>query len=195
MTNTSQRVRPALLVAVGTALGGVVLGVVMGVLWWWITPTETWMKLENGLGPAELSSSQWFAADGWFLILGGVAGLVLAGLAWLRGRGHPIGLFFGVLAGAALLAVVAWSLGGILGPPDPEPTSDSLALGAVVDGPLGLRAMGVLAAPAVTALAMLALLLSMVRVSDHVDLGSPDASASAWAGAWVPQQPSTRGPS
>jgi hypothetical protein len=150
----------------GTALTGIGLGAVMGVLWWWITPTEQWIKVDGGLGPAELSSPNWFAADGWFLVLGVVAGLVLTGISWVWARQHPVALVVGLLIGASLLSLVAWSVGGVLGPPDPNGAAASLAVGATVDGALGLRAMGVLAAPVVSALALVSLLLATASVSD-----------------------------
>jgi hypothetical protein len=158
--------RGGLVVVIGTALTGIGLGAVMGVIWWWITPTEMWIKVDGGLGAADLSSPTWFAADGWFLIIGVVFGLVLTGISWMWARQHPIALVTGLLLGAALLSVVAWSVGGVLGPPDPNVTATSVAVGATVDGSLGLRALGVLAAPVISALALVSLLLATTSVSD-----------------------------
>jgi hypothetical protein len=149
----------------GSALVGIGLGVVMGIAWWWVTPTEQWVKIEGGVGPKQLTSSAWFAADGWFLILGVVAGLILTIATWWWWRSRPVALVIGVVVGASLLAVVAWALGGVLGPADPNIAAGSLAVGATVDGSLGLRAMGVLAAPLVSALALLSLALATSSVT------------------------------
>ena len=46
----------------------------------------------------------------------------------------------------------ARTLGGALGPPDPDTVAETAEVGTTVDGALGLRALGVLCAPALTAL-------------------------------------------
>ena len=158
--------RGSLVTVLGTALTGLVLGAVTGVLWWWITPTEQWIKVDGGLGAAELSSPNWFAADGWFLVLGVLAGLLLTGISWVWARRNPIALVVGLLVGAALLSVVAWSVGGFLGPPDPNVAAASVAVGSTVEGSLGLRALGVLAAPVISALALVSLLLATMSVAE-----------------------------
>lgn len=165
--------RGGLVTVMGTALTGLCLGAVMGVLWWWITPTEQWIKVDGGLGAAELSSPNWFAADGWFLVLGVVAGLLLTGISWVWARRHPVALVLGLLIGASLLSVVAWSVGGFLGPPDPNVAAASVAVGSTVDGSLGLRALGVLAAPVISALALVSLLLATMSVADPAAAAIP----------------------
>ena len=162
-------------VVIGTALSGIALGVLVGLLWWVITPTEQWIKLDGGLGAADLNSSAWFAADGWFLILGVAGGLVLTAVTWVWVRQNPISVVVGLIVGSALLAVVAWSLGGLLGPADPKDAAASLAVGATVDGSLGLRAMGVLAAPTVAAMALVALLIALAPVREDLQPAVPDA--------------------
>ena len=166
--------RGPLLVVVATGLAGVLVGVIVGVLWWVITPSEQWVTLDGGLGAADLNAPSWFAADGWFLILGLVGGLALASVTWWWAREKPVAVVVGLVIGSALLAVVAWSVGGVLGPPDPEDAAASLALGATVDGSLGLRAMGVLAAPAVSALALVSLLIAMAPVREGLRPSVPD---------------------
>lgn len=189
--------RSALVMVIGAALTGIALGAVMGVVWWLVTPTEQWIKVEGGLGAAQISSPSWFAADGWFLIIGVVAGLVLAGVTWTWARRHPFSLLVGVLLGAVLLSLVAWSVGGVIGPPDPATAAASLAIGDQVDGSLGLRALGVLAAPPIAALALLALLLATVSVSGG-NAGTEETRSdvpSAPHDDWVPQQPFVGGAS
>jgi len=139
----------------------------MGALWWWLTPPEQWVKLDGGFGAAQLSSPSWFAADGWFLILGVISGAALVAASWRFGRRHPSALVVGIAIGSLLVAVVAWTLGGMLGPPDVETVADSAAVGKVIDGSLGLRALGVLGAPGVAALAILAMTLSLAAVTDE----------------------------
>ena len=158
--------RGGVLVVAETAVAGVALGALMGVIWWWVAPTEEWRVVDGGrLVPSEIGFNAWFAADGWFAVLGAVAGVLLTLISWRRGRRNPVALAIGVIVGGALLALTAWSLGGILGPPDPKTVADTAEQGTTVEGALGLRALGVLCAPLLTALTTLALLVA----SAHVD--------------------------
>ena len=165
--------RPAAAIVIGVALVALALGVVMGALWWWITPYEQWVKLDGGFGAAQLSSPSWFAADGWFLILGAISGFALVVATWKFGGAHPIAWVVGIVIGSVLVAVVAWTLGGMLGPTEVDAAAASAAVGEVIDGSLGLRALGVLAAPAIASLAILAMLLSLAPVSDQRADGVP----------------------
>ena len=117
---------------IGDCAHRVGLGAVMGVVWWLVTPTEQWIKVDGGLGAAQISSPNWFAADGWFLVIGVLAGLVLAGVSWIWARRNPITLVVGLLIGAALLSSVAWSVGG--SSDHPTPTSPRLPLRSVRPG-------------------------------------------------------------
>jgi len=154
-------------VFISVALVSLAIGAVMGALWWWITPSEQWVKLDGGFGAAQLSSPSWFAADGWFLILGVISGASLVAATWRFGRRYPSALVVAIAIGSVLIAVVAWTFGGMLGPPDVEAAADSAAVGGVIDGSLGLRALGVLGAPGIAALAILAMMLSLAAVTDE----------------------------
>lgn len=178
------RARKSVPVVAETAVVGIALGALMGLIWWWVAPTEEWRVVESGaLVPSEIGFNAWFAADGWFLVLGAIAGVLLTLISWRRGRGNPVALVVGVIAGGALLALTAWSVGGVLGPPDPTTVADTAELGATVEGALGLRAFGVLCAPLLTALTTLALLVASARVEEA---GTEPASPAE--GSWVPQQ-------
>jgi len=176
--------RGGVLVVAETAVVGIALGALMGLIWWWVAPTEEWKVVKGGaLAPSEIGFNAWFAADGWFLVLGAFAGILLTLISWRRGRRNPVALVVGVIAGGALLALTAWSLGGILGPPDPKTVAETAELGTTVEGALGLRALGVMCAPLLTALTTLALLVA----SSHVEEAPPEP-ASPVDGAGVPQQ-------
>lgn len=170
----SEAPRGPLLVVAGIAVSGAVLGVVVGVLWWVMTPAEQWLVFDGGLGAADLNSPDWFAADAWFLILGVVGGLLLTVVSWFWARRDPVAAVLGLIVGSALLSVVAWSVGGVLGPPDPHEAAAGLAAGTGVEGSLGLRALGVLAAPAVSSLTLVALLLAMAPVREDAFAAVPD---------------------
>ncbi len=173
-SRASRSWRESAAVVVRVALIAIAIGAVMGALWWWITPTEQWVKLDGGFGAEQLSSPSWFAADGWFMILGVISGAALVAFTWRFGKRRVIALVVGIVIGSALIAVVAWTLGGMLGPPDVDAVAESAAVGEVIDGSLGLRALGVLAAPAIASLAILAMMLSLATVTDE-------------RAGWVPQ--------
>lgn len=159
------------------------LGAVMGLIWWWVAPTEQWVVGESGLAPAEAGYTGWFDADGWFLVLGAVAGVILAGVSWYRGRRRPVTLVVAVIVGAGLVSLVAWSLGGALGAPDPNVVAETAEAGTTVPGALGIRATAVVLAPVLTALTVLVLMLASARVDDQ-----PDSRAARTIDDGVPQQ-------
>jgi len=136
-------------------LSALALGALVSLIWWQVAPQPQLVVTEDGIYPDDFNNASWFGADGWFLLLGAAAGLVLAVLAWNWIRHRPmIALATLVLAGA-LVALTAWWLGGLLGPPDPSQADIAAgeAAGETVSEPLGLRALGVLFAPAVVAVA------------------------------------------
>lgn len=156
----------------------------MGVVWWWVVPSEEWTVVKTGVVlPADVGYNAWFAADGWFLVLGAIAGVLLTLIGWRRGRRQPVALVVGVVVGATLLAVTAWTLGGALGPSDPKTVAETAEVGTTLDGVLGLRALGVLCAPALTALTLLALFVASARV-DEAGTEAPSPADDLW----VPQE-------
>ncbi len=159
-----------------TCLVAGVLGAVMGLVWWWVAPTEQWIVVDGGLAPADVGFTAWFAADAWFLVLGAVAGVLLAAISWRPGRHRPVTLAVGVIVGAALVALVAWALGGALGAPDPEAVARTADVGTTLQGALGIRAIGVVFGPLLTSLTVLALLLSNARLDEEGSRGSSPAA-------------------
>ena len=132
-------------------VSGLALGALMSLIWWQVAPQPLLVVTADGIYPDDFSNSPWFGADGWFLLLGAAAGLLLAVLAWNWCRQRPMVALATLVLAGALLALTAWWLGGLLGPPDPSQAE--VAVGETVPEPLGLRALGVLFAPAVVAVA------------------------------------------
>lgn len=168
-----------------TCLVAAVLGALMGLVWWWVAPTEQWIVVDGGLAPADAGFTAWFAADAWFLVLGAVAGVFLAAISWRPGRHRPLALVVGVIVGAALVALVAWALGGALGAPDPGDAATTAEAGTTLPGALGIRAIGVVFGPALTSLTVLALLLSNARLDEGGSRGSaPEAAGGVPRQIW-----------
>lgn len=99
-------------VVAGVVVGVVGLGVVLGVLWWWLAPMAR-AQVEGGqillAGHQELQVGQ----DGWFAMVTAVCGILAAALVGVRPEGRAA--LLGPLL-AALVSLVAWRTGVLLGP-------------------------------------------------------------------------------
>jgi hypothetical protein len=105
-----------ILVPIGLAVALGVLGVGIGWLWALIAPRLP-LVVKNGAyyyGDAE--PEQPVAADGWFLIIGIVAGIVLAVAVWLLLRRYRgVGTLVALTLGSVLGGWVAWYIGYKIG--------------------------------------------------------------------------------
>lgn len=167
--------RSRVLVVVETLALGIGLGAVTGLLWWVITPTQEWLVTPEGVRPVDVWGTPWFAADGWFVVLGALSGVLLTVISWRRHRDHPLVLLASLVVGSVALAITARSVGGIVGAADPESLVTSAPDGGeVVAGALDVVATGVLFAPTVAALTLLVLLLAAATPADARPLTGPD---------------------
>jgi hypothetical protein len=126
-------------VAVATTL----LGAPAGWLWAALAPRVEVIKHADGFAYAEPEPEQAIAADGWFALVGLVAGISLAVLAWVllrryRGVAMLVGLIVGSLAGAALAAWVGYRIGSA----GFNQIKESALVGARLEAPLRLRMTG-----------------------------------------------------
>ena len=150
MTSTSRPaardVRAALLVSGASVAAGVLVGPV----WRWVAPLSAFRK-EGGAAVPVGAAETAVAADGWFAVCSGLAGILVALGVVLLVRTGRLGSLVGLAAGGLLGAVVAWRTGLLLSPP---PVPESLAgvpAGERFDGPLRISAAGVLLAWPTTA--------------------------------------------
>lgn len=148
--------------AAGAWLLAVAFGPVLGTLWWLAAPTPQFVVGDGGaVSTATEPPADWFGADGWFLAVGAVTGVVVGLLTARRWRDHPVSALLGMTVGMLVAAALAWWLGGVLGA---DPLADQLRAAGVGDRltePLGLRATGVLVAPAFLAVAAFATVVAM----------------------------------
>jgi hypothetical protein len=84
------------------------------------------------------------AADGWFAICTGVAGVLSAVAVSLRVREARISVLAGLTLGGLLAAIIAWRVGVALGPDSVRAGAAGLSDGETFSGPLELSALGVL---------------------------------------------------
>lgn len=128
--------------AVRVAIVLLLAGLPLAVLWWALAPRREYAVSAEGAFAVVPESEAAVGTDGWFMLLTGAVALVGAAVVWRRGlRRGPV-ILLGLAAGMLLCGLLAWQLGSLLAP---RPSAAELAdVGAVVLGPLGLRAHGVL---------------------------------------------------
>jgi hypothetical protein len=147
-----------------------VVGAGVAVLWWQVAPRLGFRVVTPGNPePVTAEQEQFFATDGWYMLLTLVVGILATVLGWrvkaLRG---PVGLV-ALAVGSLLGAVITWRGGLLLGP---APTEAQLQImGKVVYPALRLRAT---AALMVEPLAVVGTYLLLVGFSARPDLGRPD---------------------
>lgn len=118
-----------------------VLGLLCGVLWSLVASPAEFTKVSNGASMDEDQIGRQFAVDGWYVVIGALAGLG-AGLvlAWKRSR-DPLLTTVLLVVGSVLAAVVMALVGHLLGPGDPRAALRAAKVGGHVPQRLdvGLR--------------------------------------------------------
>jgi imidazolonepropionase-like amidohydrolase len=124
-------------------LGSVLLGVLVGLLWEQLAPKARWVVQTGGALLNEAEQMDFIAADGWFAVLAAAAGVLCGTLSYLAFRRRATALPIGLAIGGLLGSLIAWRLGRALGPA-PVDSHRGAPTGSTFDGPLDLRAHGVL---------------------------------------------------
>ncbi len=164
MTSTAARdVRSALLVSGAS----IVVGVLVGLVWRWVAPLSAYEKA-RGAGVPVGAAETAVAADGWFAVCSGLAGILVAVAVVLLVRVGRLGSLVGLVAGGLLGAVVAWRTGLLLSPPTVTESLASVPAGQRFDGPLRISAIGVLLAWPTTAVITFFAIVAGLE-SDHDD--------------------------
>jgi hypothetical protein len=165
-------------------------GVVLGVVWQWATPGAGVLMTGEGPIHANPNSEHYFADDGWFALIGGVAGVVAAVACWTLARRHrgPV-VMIGTVVGCLLSAVVAWQVGRHIGLAAFRDLLEHAATGRVFRRPARLAALGVLGVQGFAAAFTYTLLAGWSRYPTlrRPDLGDPDDPA--WGGLSDPRGP------
>jgi hypothetical protein len=133
--------RAGLLVGLGCAVAGVVVGVV----WRLVVPLAVVEKDAAGVVQVAGAETE-VAADGWFAVLAALAGVLAAVAAVLLLRTGRLGALVGLAIGGLVGALVAWRVGLLLSPPEVAASAKAARVGDTFEGPLRLSALGVLLA-------------------------------------------------
>jgi hypothetical protein len=164
-----QRRRGGALRAVLTATAMCLLLVpLLGLAWWIVAPTPQAIVRDGGVLLADPETSAFIAADGWFAILGALAGLLAAVLVMLGSRKRGVAALVGLTVGGVLASLLAWRVGHLLGPGELLPRARSADEGSTLEGPLDLRASGVLFAWPMAAVAAFLSLTAGVEPPPHL---------------------------
>ena len=180
---TARPGREGLKAAASGVVVGLLLGPLVGVLWLWVAPAPTAINTEGLIFLKDQNTSEFIAADGWFLIVGFAVGVVTGVLSFLLFRRKPIAAVVGMTLGAVGGAWIAWKVGVALGPEPLEETASSVPEGGLVSAPISLRAKGVLLGWPVGGL--------IAFVSLFAGLEKPPETPAAVPGA-VPEGTSTK---
>jgi hypothetical protein len=133
------RLRPAALAAGLTLL----IAPYVGIVWEWVAPAPTYVNLSGEVYLDNQDSSEFIAADGWFLILGLLLGIASAALAYWRWRGDVA--VIAAMSGASVLAsLIAREVGEAFGPAPIQQTALTLADGETIQGSITLASDGIL---------------------------------------------------
>ena len=115
-----------------------VLGVLCAVVWWRLAPTPEFTKFHNGSAMGEDQLSLRFAADAWYSVVAGLAGLLSgAVLAWRRDRDPLLTSLVILLGAGAAGGVMSW-VGHQLWPSNPSAALAAAKVGAHVPDELVL---------------------------------------------------------
>jgi hypothetical protein len=103
---------------VGTYL---VLGAVAALLWWlFVDPAVFTRSQDGGVTMGEMQLAEQFNADGWYVVIAGVLGMVSgAVLTWWRSRDFLLTVALLTVGSGFAASLMAW-LGGVLGPTEPS---------------------------------------------------------------------------
>jgi hypothetical protein len=135
------------------ALIALVLGLVVGVVWVWVAPDVLLRAGTDGAYLDELEGGRVFARNGWFAVLAGAAGVIVALLGWVRHRHTPVPLVIGLAISGLLGSIVAWRLGVAVGPESLAVQQETLGGDQPLQAPLRIDAPGVLLAWSVLSIA------------------------------------------
>lgn len=126
---------------VAVAVAVAVLGAPLGWLWAWLAPEVPVQVVPGGVVPTEEQPEEFFAADGWFILLGVAFGLLAAVAVWFLLRRHrgPVALV-AVTVGAVGAGLLAWWVGHRIGLSGYRHQVRQAAAGTELDRPPELRA-------------------------------------------------------
>jgi hypothetical protein len=186
------------------AVAGVVAGLVglgVGLLWMAMAPRVEIIRVEQGFVYAESEPEQAVAADSWFAVLGLVAGLLIAVVAWVVLRRHRgMVMIISLVVGSIVGAWLGWWLGVWLDENAFRTAVSGAQIGEHLRAPLSLRITGLdhdrLWPPKVTGVVLAQPLMAAIAYTTFAGFSSDprlrpasqrsEDRESGWAMTWPP---------
>ncbi|MER0246716.1 hypothetical protein AAHZ94_33045, partial [Streptomyces sp. HSW2009] len=157
------------------------VGAVLAVLWAWLAPRVQMVLIGNSVYPKNSESEEVIGGDGTFLLIALGVGLVSTAVVFCFRRSGGVPLVVALTVGGLLGSWVGWRFGIVLGPETDLAVSAREAGERVpFDGPLELKAKGVLLAWPVAAMVMQLILTGLFGPRD------PEPEHAAYAPAPAP---------
>ncbi len=170
------QLRPAVLAAGLTLL----VAPYVGIVWEKISPAPTYVNLSGEVYLDNQDSSEFIAADGWFLIIGLLLGIASAAVAYWRWRGD-LGVIAAMSGASVLASLIAREVGEAFGPAPIQQTALTLADGETIPGSITLASDGILFAWAVgILLTYLSLIGGLERSRNDEEITEQDWSDTGW---------------
>lgn len=118
-------------------VAGAVLGLLLGLVLTWVwTPAEGIVVEPSPGGGHQFAlldnGRDVFSSTGWFVVLGGGAGLVAGVLLAVVVRSHELSVMLAGVAGSLVMEVALWLVAGWLGPEDPDALAADRAVETVL---------------------------------------------------------------
>jgi hypothetical protein len=177
--------RREILIGLALVLGSALAGLLFGLLWHAVAPRVPLYSDGTAVYLRDPEGEQQIAADGWFALIGGCFGVVVAALAyWLtRRRGAGLAVPIGLTLGGLAAGWVAWQLGTHIGETDILKLAGTLPKNTDFSRPLQLGAK-----TAIVAWPMAALLTFLAATALFTPKDAPHAQPPQW-----PPHPQTPG--
>lgn len=138
------------------------LGVAAGFAWSALAPRTPYVVTETGPVLADPTTQSLIAADGWFAVVCGVAGLVCGVVAYLVARkGSPLAMLSGLGVGGLLAGFLALSVGTSVGGSMVQAAAPGAAAVGSTISVLAITARGVLLSWSLVAVAVFGILESV----------------------------------
>ena len=147
------------------------------------------VKRADGLYRVGESNESAIGADGWFAIVGVLAGIAVALAVYLATRPGRVVPLVALAVGGVAGALVAWRTGAFLGPGDLVSSAASLPVGHRLDAPLKVSAYGVLLTWPMAAVITFFGVSAGADASPALDPGHPAEDPGPQVPAWSPVSP------
>jgi hypothetical protein len=168
-----QAARAALLAGLLTLL----LGPWVGMFWQWVAPAPKYVNIDGSVYPVDEDSSEFIAADGWFLVIGLVVGLGCGAIGYWRYR-RALPAMLAMTAAAYGAAWIARETGQAFGPPEIAQAAVGTVDGDQIRGAIDVRSTIVLLGWPV---GVLIAYVSMILGLEKSPTRSPDGSGPEFA--------------